>query len=255
MIKSEKFSDGKVQQIRAILLSQSQSGSPRDFEIQVNDMPVVGRTSSLERFNDFQNAVNAETESVTFILFHGASNNNDKYILKFRDESLSGVNVEQMVDRRLEEERKKWRYDQIETENSELKERCKKLEEQNAELSDAVLEASKNKFTIDNMGRLGGVVLSELVKRNPQVAEYVKGLAGVMPVNGTEQKNPEGNTTVDKRSGPQLSEEERAALEFYQFLMQKFTKEERDFITAVLIAAAEDKSKLEIIRTAFLQKV
>jgi hypothetical protein len=261
-VTTEPYNQAKIDSIANLLAVNSEQGIPTDFEIFVDTLKVIPRTSNYERFDTYGDFVNAETKSVTIVLFNGQSNRNDKYIFRLKkedaQEGLNGFDVDHKISEKLTAERKKWEFEQLQEKYDAQGKELKEANQYIDELED-MLEKSKNrKFHLGNvnLGELGSVMLEGFVRRNPQLLAKVPGgeaLAGILEEDNADKANglplstiqQEAEVTIRKSTQPAASAEDQHYIDFIRQLKQAFDKEEFVQVMSILEHLSKDKALID----------
>ena len=167
-IVKEVYSSNRVNLIYQLLKNEADNGTPKEYDIKVDDLKVVSRTSDPERFHGHEDFVLSETKSIMINIYDGTSNRCTRYNLLLKEEEptnqeLSGI--EKSMTAKMVQERKKWEYEQLKKEFEELKEKLDESEEYGETLSKRInqLEDEQNnrstKIT-DTMIGLAGMYIA-----------------------------------------------------------------------------------------------
>jgi hypothetical protein len=261
-VTTEPYNQAKIDSIANLLAVNGEQGMPTDFEIFVDTLKVIPRTSNYERFDAYGDFVNADTKSVTIVLFNGQSNRNDKYIFRLKkeeaQEGLNGLDVDHKISEKLTAERKKWEFEQLQekynAQGKELKEANQYIEE----LEDMLEKHKNRKFHLGNvnLGELGSVMLEGFVRRNPQLLAKVPGgeaLAGILEEDNADKANglplstiqQEAEVTIRKSTQPAASAEDQHYIDFIRQLKQAFDKEEFVQVMSILEHLSKDKALID----------
>lgn len=164
----EAYSESRVDMIYELLKRESDSGSPKDYEITIDGLKVVSRNNDPERFYDFEQFVLPESKTIT-INVHERSHRSLKYILLLSEEEqtpegLSGI--ERSISLRMQQEKTKWSYKRLEEDYEQCQQRLRECEEHNRDLQDRLhtMEAEKSnssgQLTSALIGLAGTVISS-----------------------------------------------------------------------------------------------
>lgn len=167
-LAKEMYSANRVNLIYQLLKNEADNGTPKEYDVKVDELKVVSRTNDPERFYSHEEFVLPETRNITINIYDSKSHRCTRYILLLREEEpskqeLSGI--EKSINTKMLQERKKWEYDQLKKEYDDLKEQLDESEEYADALKTKIdqLEAEKsnksNKIT-DTIIGLAGVLLA-----------------------------------------------------------------------------------------------
>lgn len=81
MIKTIAYTTDSLDMVRLYLQTQKNKGTPRDYEVRIDDLVVVRRTPDITKFNLFKQALTTSSSEVSFIIYKGRSRKYDKYVL------------------------------------------------------------------------------------------------------------------------------------------------------------------------------
>lgn len=255
-VTTEAYNQAKIDSIANLLAVNDEQGIPTDYEIYVDTLKVVHRTANPDRFDSYSDFVSADTRSITIVLFNGQSNRNDKYIFRLKEdanEGLNGLDVDTKISEKLQSERKKWEYQQLqdkyEAQSQELKEANKYIDE----LEEVLEKYKSRKFHLGNvnLGELGSVMLEGFVRRNPQLLAKVPGaeaLAGIIEEDNAERAKglplDQENAEVSIRKASQ-SEEDQYYINFIKQIRQAFDQGEFVQVMTILDLLSKDKTLIE----------
>ena len=256
----ERYDSKKVERLAEHLRLYFEKGQPIDFEIIVDGFKVVRRTNDPEMFSMYESFIDADTKSMEILLYNGGSNNNDKTIFYFGEvprESLSGLDIDNRIDEGVQRKLKEKEYDELKKENKELQEEIDQLEEQVSQLEKEQAAILADQSPLKGVfGEIGSSLVESFIKRNPQVMKNIPGgeaLAGLITSNEeTTESHEATDTEVNFRpksaeESSELSQEDRAAIEFVNQLKSQFSKEEFDKVLSILQTLADDKTKIDLI--------
>ncbi len=194
----------KVGKIKHLLLNFQQKGSPRSFEVYVDEMKVVDRSDNPEDFDTYQDFMDEDTKYIRFIIYcNPNSPRNEQYYFEMNPSSsksfsneLSGFELDTKIDEKLLTERHKWETEQRQ------KEQAKEIEELKAKLTDAEQYIETLENSVEDLktngtkakagwGEIASVALEGIIRRNPQLLTAIPGgeaLAGILSESNPPQK-------------------------------------------------------------------
>jgi hypothetical protein len=264
LIAKQKYDPSPVQKIYELVALYHEKGEPCDYEIIVDKLKVVKRTSNPEMFYGFERFVDASTKTVEILLYSGSSNVNDRWIFSFVDEpepnvssanGLSGTDLQEKVKDQLAEQKqdllKQIKHEQLEKENEELKKEVieleadvTRLEKENEQLVNA--QSPLRPF----LGEIGSSLVESFLRRNPRLVKSIPGgeaLAGLIEPAATDGPDElETNVSFQPKAKGHSGEEEMA-ITFVNQLKEQFTKPEFDQIVIILQSMANDKAIIQQI--------
>lgn len=81
MKRTLAYNSANIKMIHDNLINLKNQGTPKEFEIKIDDMSTVHRTNDLSKFYCYQKSLTPDSNEVSFILFKGNSRRYDKFIL------------------------------------------------------------------------------------------------------------------------------------------------------------------------------
>ena len=143
----EKYSAEKIEKLHEYLKRYHQLGQPIDYEILVDGFRAVRRTSDPEVFYQFDTFVNADTQNIEIVFYHGNSNNNERFLFLLTDtpiqrnnqdeQSLSGLEIQNRSLDGISKERERWEMEKVLDEK-------KQLEKDNERLKNELARKNEN---------------------------------------------------------------------------------------------------------------
>ena len=106
---NREYSEAIVNYIREFLESEEARAHPRDFVIKLDGEQLFPKTSNIAMFDSYKSFLNPTTRTVTFLIYKGTSQHNDKYVLTYnapapepqKETGLSGPDLEEEFATRL----------------------------------------------------------------------------------------------------------------------------------------------------------
>ena len=110
-LAKEVYSANRVNLIYQLLKNEADNGTPKEYDVKVDELKVVSRTNDPERFYSHEEFVLPETRNITINIYDSKSHRCTRYILLLREEEpskqeLSGI--EKSINTKMLQERKKW---------------------------------------------------------------------------------------------------------------------------------------------------
>lgn len=257
LISKQKYDPAQVQKLADLVRLYRDREQPFDYEIVVDGLKVVRRTSDPEMFFVFENFVSADTKNVEVIFYNGNSNVNERRMFTFIDDEpekgLSGVEVESRIEEKV---RKEMEHDQLKRDNKELNNKVEELKKEIEDLEKVNEELINSQSPLKGfLGEIGSSFVESFIRRNPNIIKGLPGgeaLAGLIETDNKRKENEEQvpNNEVNfkpKSEGDSLSEDERNAITFVNQLKAQFQREEFDKVLLILQTLADDKSKIDLI--------
>ncbi|HMV08139.1 MAG TPA: hypothetical protein PK325_01070 [Cyclobacteriaceae bacterium] len=260
LISKQKYDPAQVQKLADLIRLYRDREQPFDYEIIVDGLKVVRRTSDPEMFFIFENFVTADTKNVEIIFYNGNSNVNEKRMFTFIDDEpekgLSGVEVDTRIQESREQLRKEFEHERIQKENKELRGKVEELEKEIEDLEKANEELINSQSPLKGfLGEIGSSFVESFIRRNPNVIKGLPGgeaLAGLIETDNKRKENEEQAPDSEVNFKPKsesysLTEDEKNAITFVNQLKTQFQREEFDKVLLILQTLADDKSKIDLI--------
>lgn len=260
LISKQKYDPAQVQKLADLVRLYRDREQPFDYEIIVDGLKVVRRTSDPEMFFIFENFVTADTKNLEIIFYSGNSNVNEKRMFTFIDEEpekgLSGLEVETLIQERMGQQKKEIEFDQLKKDNKNLEDKVKELEKEVDELEKTNEELVNGQSPLKGfLGEIGSSFVESFIRRNPNVIKGLPGgeaLAGLIENDNKKKEQEEQSADSEvsfkpKSESNSLTEEEKNAITFVSQLKTQFQREEFDKVLLILQTLADDKSKIDLI--------
>lgn len=262
-LKRVPYNEAWLSNIREQLEEAAGKGEPRAFDIQLNDEPVIQRTTDLERFDRHEDFISGDTHTVTIRLFHHGSRNCDKYIMTMKEKlELNGTDITTRIQSGIEQAKRDWEFDQMKRQNQTLRTENEQLKKDKEFLEEKVIEANNQKLTVDNLGKVGTAVLTGVLNNTAWLRKTPVGqaLAGFMvdesePAPQQEAPANDSEVTVKKKAAeehPPLTEAQQNAIRFADWLDKAFSKEEAKIIQDMLFRMSQDKQLIARAKAAIV---
>lgn len=268
ILSKQKYDPLKVSKLAEVLRLHHEKGNAMDYEIILDGLKVVRRTSDPQLFSLFENFVSADTRLLEVVLYPGASNNNEKHLFTFTEEKeqgLSGIEIDHRIQEQVQKERKEWEFELLKKEHGELKEEVKELEEEVERLEKVNEDLINAQSPLKGvLGEFGSSFLESFVRRNPHIIKNIPGgeaLAGLIETdNKQREETSDENAEVtfqpkNNSDNASLTEDQQSAIAFVYQLKKQFTKGEFDQVLHILQALSDDKSRIGSVLTMFDIKI
>jgi hypothetical protein len=139
-------------------------GEKRDYEVLLDGMRIIPRTSDIERFNEFSEFVSPNSECLTLYVYYGASKHCDSYFFYFKEiPRKQGPGLSDLEDieafKRQEKEKilKEIQQEKLQEENEELKGLLEGYKEKETEWKKA------KDGQLNSYGEIGSAILSSFL--------------------------------------------------------------------------------------------
>jgi hypothetical protein len=275
-ITQEKYDLVKIERLKHYLESSHEKGKPKFYEIFVDNLKAVDKTSDPEQFDEYLVYMSEDTRMVKVLIYTSTENcpRNDKFLFTVispdrereekRKQELSGIEIEEKIHSVVQQERDKMNMELLKKEVERLQQELEESEEYAEELQNKLEELKASKATSkEGLGEAISIAFESLVRRNAHLLGGIplvgQGLAGVIEQDNKrlEQKaqdsatTAEGKVTVQKEEAPtasfkpsSFSDEDRQALNYLNSLREAFTEAELTQIFQIIGALSYDKESI-----------
>jgi hypothetical protein len=183
-IKTEKYNPERIELIKLNLEQHYEMGNPREYEIQVDGLKAVWRTSDVKQFDNHQLYLTEDAEKMKILLFQGSSHKYDSFIFLLNNaeqhQSLQGLplTVDEKIHQALRDKEltdAKLKIEELQTELDEALDYQEKLEDKIQELESTKSNGSDKVVKI--LTDLGSMLMSnpKALKGVPVIGEALAG--------------------------------------------------------------------------------
>ena len=280
-ITQEKYDLVKIEKLKHYLESAHEKGKPKFYEIFVDNLKAVDKTSDPDVFDEYLVYMGEDTRMVKVLIYTSTENcpRNDKFLFTVtssekdkeekRKQELSGVEVEEKIHAVVQQERDKMNTELYKKEIERLKGELAESEEYIDELEKKLEETKATKVTAkENLGDIFSLALENIVRRNTHLLTGIplvgQGLAGIVDQDNkrleeTSQNLPqsieERNASFRKitkeeeelRSKVSLSKEDKETLKYFKTLQQAFSQTELLQVLEIISALSCDKQNISAV--------
>ncbi|WP_132051851.1 hypothetical protein [Pseudocnuella soli] len=258
-ITQEKYDLVKIERLKHFLESAYEKGKPKFYEVFVDNLKAVDKTSDPEVFDEYLVYMGEDTRMVKILIYTSTENcpRNDKFIFtvtspeKERDErrkqELSGIEIEEKIHSVVQQEREKMNTELLRKEIAQLKEELEESDTYIEQLEKKLEETRNTKVTAkENLGEVFSLALENMIRRNTHLLGGIplvgQGLTGVVEqdnkrleeaIANSPQAIEERQVTFKKMhenenptSSNSVSKEDQDTLDYFKSLRQAFTEPE-----------------------------
>jgi DNA gyrase/topoisomerase IV subunit A len=287
IISNEKYSPIRIQRIRNLLEAAADKGNPRFFEIYVDDLKVVEKTSDMECFDEYKMFMDDDTRMLRIQLYTASydSPRNDKFIFSLNEqpkehkkEELNGLEVENRINSAIEKERTRSENQSLHKELEETKEKLDSAEEYISRLENGLdelkdnyqaLQKKKTSLSEMNAGAMLGHATEYIVKNYPGITKKIPVLSTLsgfltngetdLAALGDTPETTEGNASFARKGGNSETQTGLDALtlqklSFFTDMEAAFTKEQLNQVLEIVKALTIYPSEIEAVHTAFYKQ-
>lgn len=275
-VQFDKFDQSKVDNLKNHLVSMEKKGTPKFYEIFVDNLKAVQKTDDPEEFDNYENYLSPDTASIKIAVYNsGVSPRNDKFVFYFkavdRDDAveigLSGTPIKtysykDITEWRKTNEKKSAEQLEIKLLKGTIGEQSRKLKENADEIEsfkEAIweLKTKGNKLGGIHLGNILSVAADDWLQRHPKLVAQIpyvgETLAGVIEEDKKQKtiqlEPPLTEASFSKKDPNQattdLSEQDKNLLGLIKEVQQRFNQVEFEQVIEILDILASDKSQIK----------
>ena len=200
-VTNDKYDPLKIDRLKHFLLEMSVKGTPRPYEIFVDNLKVVPKTEDPKDFDNYEYYMNEDTEKLRILIYNSnASPRNDQYCYYMQkskpENSMNGLGeIESIIQEKLSARDREHELIKLKDELEETKRQLEESEEYAESLEQQLEESKSSKYKLGKLDlvELGGAVLEKLAVKNSPALEKI-GLGGLISLD-TSNANSEGENT------------------------------------------------------------
>ena len=257
-IQHENYVPDKLEVIFRRIEIASKANQGLDYEMLLDNLKVVPRTSDPEKFNSFSEFITQDSECLTVYVYYGASKQYDTYFFHFKGipvhkakspYSSSNPEVVEWEKQQRDKILKELYHERLEKENKELRLKLQESEEKYSTQEQYWEKIRSGK--LDSYGEIGSAIVVKLLN-NPNIQKMIPGgdiLNGILqptqnPAISTSQNAPENETasfsraeeTEEKniRADTNLSEEDLNYLQFLRDVSEHLDEQQLEVIMDII---------------------
>ena len=188
----QKYNPNRIQLLYQMLVNSQLQGHPREYDIKVDELKVVQRTSDPEQFFCHEEFILPDTENITITFYEGTSNRNSRHVFLLNESQKENSNeaqasldgIEKILEEKMDKERQKWDMELLKKENESLKLKLEDAEDYTDQLETEITTLKDKKFeTGKNIGAVVSGALEALIRNNTAILKRIPGgnaLAGLV---------------------------------------------------------------------------
>jgi len=245
--KIEKYDPIKLEKLKQFLEGKAIKGSPRYYEIHVDNLKVVEKTNSLDDFDTYEEYLYDDVKEIVVQIYttsiksprplsrHVFLLEGEKREEPKKTESLSGTDNEKLINTAKEQ----WTAERVKEDLETTKQKLKEAEGYIEILTGKLEEKGKS----DDMKDLGNVLIKDVL---PHFLGN-KSSDG-KTLSGSEEKK--GETTFQKKTAETnntLSDEDKRHLEFIRALEEQFDEEQMSTVLKIVNTLGENKENIKSV--------
>ncbi len=284
-ITTEKYDLVRMEKLKHFLESNQQNGRPKFYEVFVDNLKVVEKTSDPAVFGNYMVYMGDDTRMVKVLIYTSTENcpRNDKFIFTVSDpqqekkqEELSGLEIENKISSAIEQERSRNHLQQLQKELEEDKlklEECEQYSEELEEKLNAVekeFEAFRKKRVTPsemNAGKLVGFATDYFVKNYPGLSRkvpFISTLSGLLNdeesteqltsgPDGSSSEQLESNASFSKKNAseasPQMDAATQSKLNFFTQMEASFSEDQLEKVIQIIQRLANEPEQVDTVHS------
>lgn len=251
-ISTDKYSEEKLERLKTVLENQAKTGTPRQYEIYINGLKVVGRTNDPQHFDNYKDVLTDDDRLLEVVIYgsHESCTRGNKYQFKLVEDKPQELNgspsieqLEQIYEKKMEDKilnfKKEHKLEELEKELAKTKADLKQAEEYLEKVTNE-LTTYKNKKLLwgnVNLAEATGMVLEGIARRNVHLIAKIPGgqaLAGLIAEDNQQRnESPKSETSsqVSFEKSPQQNEE---LLQLLQLFEENLSESELEHLQIIL---------------------
>lgn len=280
-ITQEKYDLVKIERLKHYLESAHEKGRPKFYEVFVDNLKAVDKTSDPDAFDEYLVYMGEDTRMVKVLIYTSTEvcPRNDKFLFtltpqdKEKEEKrrgeLSGIEIEEKIHSVVQQERDKMNTELLKKEIERLEADLEETEQYVEELEKKLEETKNTKATAkENLGEVVSLALESIVRRNTHLLSGIpmigQGLAGVVEqdnkrleesalnsLSAIEERNLTFKRVVgdDEKTASKdtISKEDQETLAYFQSLREAFTEGELLKVLDIISALSQDKESIATV--------
>lgn len=246
--KTQTYTPSRIERIRLVLVSAQRNGSPTYYDVWVDGVKVVERTTDLEQFSRYEEFIYPDTQKITINLFtssptsaHITGRHHFTFGEEEKSETLNGIGlgaIQEQIREKVSQERERWECDQVKKDLTTTKEKLSEAEEYIGQLQD-IIEDTKTKLTeAKGMGEIASAIkdlaLPHLLGRKTDDKS----------LSGNDKPQEEASFKMKPSGEEAASEEDQFFIGLGRNMKASFTEEEFNLVLSVIREFSRDKSTI-----------
>lgn len=280
-ITQEKYDLVKIERLKHYLESANEKGRPKFYEVFVDNLKAVDKTSDPDAFDEYLVYMGEDTRMVKVLIYTSteACPRNDKFLFMLNPQEkekeerrrgeLSGIEIEEKIHSVVQQERDKMNTELLKKEIERLEADLEETEQYVEELEKKLEETKNIKATAkENFGEVVSLALESIVRRNTHLLSGIpmigQGLAGVVEQDNKRLEETALNSpsAIEERSVTfkrvvgddektlskgTISKEDGETLAYFQSLREVFTESELLKVLDIISALSQDKENISAV--------
>ena len=219
----EPFDDQKVEAIRIHLTNLAASGKPTDYQVILDEMEVVPRTSDVEQFTSFYDLIGHKTQNLVINVFSGSTRHKRTHAFYFNDGktsgTLNGVDPQKAIDDQVARFTLDFQNKALTEQVRDLKTELVTLEEENEQIKADNVNLREDLRKATSEGGIASTIMGGMERMFDRYIPGQKGLSG--PGQANQQSVPPGTIIVPLHEYDQFKSFALVAQQFEQHEIDK----------------------------------
>lgn len=228
-----------------------QSGRKPQFEVWVDNLPIVPRTENLSMFETYTQHIGSESKELKIIVYQGKSNHNDKYIFRLQDDNFSVPNnfsgfeglsnpqqtLEGILNQKLGEAEQRWESQRLHDKVDGLTKEIEENEKYIGQLEERIKkfeEEEKNIQLAGFVGSIGGKFIDTAIQSSSKLQQFL-GL-------GATEINPNQTTAQPSQIEFTPKTSEDVFTKLADQMRKDFTEEEFKLVSQIIFYLTQNKT-------------
>lgn len=246
--KTYTYESSRIESIRMSLQNALRKGNPTYYDIWVDEVKVVERTTDLNEFNRYEEFIYPDTQRITINVFTPSTTSPHiayRYHFNFgeeeKTESIKGFSlgeIQSQINERVSIERERWDCDQVKKDLTATKEKLSEAEEYIGKLQD-IIEDTKTKLTeAKGMGEIASAI------KDLALPHLLGKKAEDKSLSGNDKPQEEASFKMKSSEDAAQSEEDKFFLDLGRNMKASFNEEEFNLVLSVIREFVRDKSNI-----------
>lgn len=255
-ITTKKYDEEQVEKIKKLLENSIKIGKPRYYEIFVDNLKVVSKTTDVSLFDRYKGYLIDDTAVIKILLYSSSATSprNDKFLFTVKDMpptlTLSQEEIKQQIDKGVNAVLEKRRIARMEEEIVSLKEELTEADETIEQITEQfeLLKIQKRDESKEiKFGNVLSIAIEQVLKKNPTILNRIPIIS---TLSGLFSDSSFGNN-VKQLGETKLENQTTTVLPkltgFEEILFSNFNEAEIMQLIDILNAFIKDKAKIKMV--------
>jgi len=256
----EKYSQARIDAVRRSLQRESDKGTPRYYEVIVDDIKIITRTNDIKEFEDYEQEIKDDTRNISILVYDGpGTNRNTRYSFSFNGSpgTLSGLGeIDQIISQRLSEKDREYELQRLREKLSATEQQLGESEEFAEQLEQRIRDMEQARYTnAVSLGEVASALLSGILQKNAGKIPMGQSLAGLF--GGTPAPLPEAtpghpdSVTFEKNAGIEHDEQTNARIALIQRMQQRLNEEQLVAMLSIIDFLSDNPDNISTVIELF----